>query len=67
MQAFNWPKLMAAGIRHLGLMPDEFWALTPAELSLMLGASQADQAMSRGGLAQLMRIYPDQSEGQDDG
>ncbi|MGK7652587.1 phage tail assembly chaperone [Roseovarius sp. B08] len=33
----DWPALMRAGIRGLGLRPWEFWALTPAELELMLG------------------------------
>ena len=37
MSRINWPKLMAAGLRGLGLTPAAFWALTPAELMLMLG------------------------------
>ena len=32
----EWPALMQAGIRGLGLRPVEFWALTPAELMTML-------------------------------
>ena len=37
MAAFNWPALMRAGMRGLGLRPAEFWNLTPAELQLLLG------------------------------
>ncbi|WP_339645812.1 phage tail assembly chaperone, partial [Jannaschia helgolandensis] len=36
-EAFDWPALMAAGLRGLGLKPAEFWALTPAELAFLLG------------------------------
>ncbi len=38
---FDWPGLMRAGMRGLGLRPAEFWALTPAELRLMLGEERA--------------------------
>ena len=34
---FDWPGLMRAGLIGLRLKPAEFWALTPAELRLMLG------------------------------
>ncbi|MCR9111790.1 MAG: phage tail assembly chaperone, partial [Rhodobacteraceae bacterium] len=37
MTRIDWTLLMQAGIRGLGLRPHEFWALTPAELELMLG------------------------------
>lgn len=33
----DWPALMRAGVQGLGLQPDAFWRLTPAELQLMLG------------------------------
>ncbi len=52
---------------HLGLKPDEFWALTPMELSLMLQPVAGAPAMSRGGLEQLMHSYPDREVGHDDG
>ncbi|MDH4538959.1 phage tail assembly chaperone [Sulfitobacter faviae] len=34
---FDWPALLRVGLSRLGLLPDQFWALTPAELQLMLG------------------------------
>jgi len=57
---FDWPGLMRAGIRGLGLRPAEFWALTPAELMLMLGAeSRGGGAMGRARLEELAAAYPD--------
>jgi len=50
---------MRAGIRGLGLRPDQFWALTPAELALMLGIEAGSPAMTRDRLAELAARYPD--------
>lgn len=60
MTGFDWPVLMRAGLQGLGLKPAEFWALTPAELRLMLGQEGAG-AMTRGGLDTLMAQWPDQA------
>lgn len=57
---------MRAGLRELGLSPEVFWALTPAELQIMLGQSAGASALSRDGLAALMAAYPDRIEGDDD-
>ncbi|CUH81633.1 hypothetical protein TRM7557_03521 [Tritonibacter multivorans] len=63
MTGFNWPVLMRAGIAGLRLRPDQFWALTPHELRLMLGLTEtAQQAMDRSRLTQLMRDFPDVSD-----
>ncbi|MFO8127672.1 phage tail assembly chaperone, partial [Yoonia sp.] len=35
----DWAGLMRAGLHQLRLPPREFWALTPAELQIMLGAT----------------------------
>ena len=35
--ALDWAGLMRAGLRGLGLTPEAFWRLTPAELAMMLG------------------------------
>nr|WP_309502549.1 rcc01693 family protein [uncultured Roseovarius sp.] len=59
MSRFDWPTLMQAGLHGLGLKPDEFWALTPAELRLMLGEAKGQRPMLRSGLEALMRAYPD--------
>lgn len=57
----DWPGLMRAGIRSLGLRPAEFWALTPAELALMLGVEFGAGVMSRSRLDDLMARFPDRA------
>lgn len=64
--AFDWPALMRAGLHGLGLTPDVFWALTPAELQLMLGTKASSGPMLSEGLAALMAAYPDKTKDQDD-
>ena len=59
MTGFDWPALMRAGMRGLGLKPWEFWALTPAELQLMLGDGGGAKPMARGRLSELMTAFPD--------
>lgn len=58
----DWPALMRAGLLGLRLTPEQFWALTPAELRLMLGADGANQPLHRKGLQALMAAYPDSDE-----
>lgn len=58
MTGFDWPALMRTGIRGLGLRPAEFWALTPAELRLMLGDA-APPVMRRCRMDQLLAAFPD--------
>lgn len=67
MSGFDWPALMQAGLRGLGLKPAEFWALTPAELRVMLGESRGNAPLGRGGLDALMQAYPDLRGANDDG
>ncbi len=67
MSGFDWPGLMQAGLRGLGLKPAEFWALTPAELRVMLGEARGAAALGRGGLDALMQAYPDTRGANDDG
>lgn len=60
----DWSGLMRAGLHGLGLKPAEFWALTPAELSMMLGLDPASDggasgSMSRTRLAELAARFPD--------
>ncbi|PIE16789.1 MAG: hypothetical protein CSA68_01175 [Rhodobacterales bacterium] len=59
---FDWPALMRAGICGLGLHPDQFWRLTPAELMLMLGQGTPQAPMGRARLEELVRAYPDKLE-----
>ena len=67
MAGFDWPGLMRAGMRGLGLRPAEFWALTPAELALMLGGGGGPAAMGRARLEQLAAAYPDRKGTEDVG
>lgn len=61
----DWPGLLRMGIGParlggLGLTPAAFWALTPAELALMLGIEPGKGgAMTRDRLAKLAARYPD--------
>ncbi|GGE40613.1 rcc01693 family protein [Actibacterium pelagium] len=63
MQRFEWAALMRAGISGLRLRPSEFWALTPAELALMLGVGPGSAPLSRGRLEELARAFPDSDGG----
>lgn len=63
MAGFDWPALMRAGMRGLGLRPAEFWDLTPAELQLLLGNESGGPAMNRDRLSELMAAFPDRNEG----
>ncbi len=59
----DWPALMRAGLQGLRLKPAEFWALTPAELQLMLGTQGSQAPLLSKGLAALMAAYPDKEKG----
>jgi len=69
MKGFDWPGLMRAGLQGLGLKPAEFWALTPAELWLLLGPNAGEMPMGRMRLDELTAAYPDggPENGADDG
>mgnify|MGYP001601514979 CR=1 FL=1 len=62
MAGFDWPVLMRAGMRGLGLTPEVFWSLTPAELRLMLGEGGGVVPMGRARLSELMAAFPDEDE-----
>lgn len=73
-RGLDWPGLMRAGLHGLGLRPAEFWALTPAELMVMLGRDEAAMGggLTRARLEGLLRRYPDaprrpQGRGRDQG
>ena len=61
MSGLDWPALLRAGIQGLRLSPDAFWALTPAELQLMLGDPGRSGPLLSNGLDALMAAYPDKS------
>lgn len=63
----DWAGLMRAGLHQLRLSPRDFWALTPAELQVMLGATGANAPMGRPQFDALLRDFPDQVKDEDDG
>jgi len=63
MQRIDWPALLRAGLGGLGLTPAAFWALTPAELLVMLGERAGPAPMGRERLEALSRAFPDGGEG----
>ncbi len=67
MSGFDWPVMMRAGLQTLRLEPAKFWALTPAELAMMLGHGPGRAAMTRSGLAALQAAYPDTNKETADG
>ena len=63
MNKIDWPGLMRAGIGGLRLMPNDFWALTPAELSLLLGLDAGGlPSLNRAKLEELSQLYPDTTD-----
>ncbi|SHI35013.1 phage conserved hypothetical protein [Palleronia salina] len=55
----DWPGLMRAGLHGLALRPAEFWALSPAELMVMLGEDRLAAPLGRSRLAELSAAFPD--------
>lgn len=55
----DWSALMRAGMKGLGLRPHEFWALTPAELEILLGRPAGVAPLRRTRLDQLLAKFPD--------
>ncbi|MEL6452021.1 MAG: rcc01693 family protein [Pseudomonadota bacterium] len=58
----DWPALMRAGMQGLRLTPEVFWALTPAELQVMLGDPGQTAPLLSDGLEALMAAWPDETE-----
>lgn len=72
MAGLDWPGLMRVALMRpalggLGLRPEEFWRLTPAELALMLAEPQAARPLDRAGLDRLLRAFPDRKDETDAG
>ena len=59
MTRVAWSRLMELGLARLGLAPEVFWSLTPAELMLIAGMQPGREAMTRAGLAELAARFPD--------
>lgn len=67
MSGLDWPGLMRSGMAGLGLRPEEFWKLTPAELALMLGDPAGAVPLGRARLDELRRAFPDAERTEDAG
>lgn len=66
MSQFDWPGLLRLGLGALKLRPEEFWALTPVELLLLLGVEAGgDAPLGRARLEELVREFPDTTEDSD--
>ena len=63
----DWRGLMQAGLFELRLRPDQFWALTPAELQIMRGLSGGTAPMGRAQFDALLRDFPDLKKDETDG
>ncbi len=63
----DWAGLMQKGLHQLRLIPRDFWALTPAELQIMLGATGAQAPMGRVQFDALLRDFPDDVKDENDG
>lgn len=61
MTRIDWAGLMRLGLVELRLMPEVFWALTPAELLLIAGVGPAQAPLSRAGLTALLERFPDRA------
>ncbi|WP_114964941.1 rcc01693 family protein [Alkalilacustris brevis] len=66
-ECFDWAGLMRAGVGRLGLAPRDFWALSPAELRLMLGLEAGPLPLSRRRLEELAARFPDTLKGAEHG
>ena len=59
MAGLDWAGMVRSGFRNGGLRPHEVWALTPAELLLLIGPEQSAAPLGRGGLDELLASFPD--------
>ncbi len=66
MSGFDWAGLLRAGTQGAGLKPHELWALTPYELTLILGVEGSAPPLTRARLMELDAQYG-QNGGRDDG
>ena len=66
MSGFDWAALLRVGV-ELGYRPAQFWQLTPAELTFLLGRDGGAAPLSKARLEELAAAFPDMAEGESDG
>lgn len=59
-----WQDMLRLGLFRLQMLPKDFWALTPFELTLMLGLGDGPAVLTREGLSDLMAAFPDEKDDQ---
>jgi uncharacterized phage protein (TIGR02216 family) len=60
MKPFPWRQAIGFGLGVLRLPPEQFWRMTPRELSYAIEAATGRTApLDRGALGELMKRYPD--------
>lgn len=60
VRAFPWDEAMSFALAVLRLSPASFWAMSPRELAVAMGAySRIGEAPGRSRLESLMRAFPD--------
>lgn len=59
-RGIDWLALMRLGLFQLRLTPEQFWQLTPVELTVMAGGMPGvNPSMTRGLLEELCAEFPD--------
>ncbi|HET9715708.1 MAG TPA: rcc01693 family protein [Pseudolabrys sp.] len=60
MRAFPWKQAIGFGLGVLRLAPEQFWSMTPRELSCAIEAITGTRpTLDRNTFAELMQRYPD--------
>lgn len=62
----DWGALLKAGVQGAGLRPGEVWALTPYELSVVLGTQAGQPPLNRARLMELDALYGGAAGGDDE-
>jgi uncharacterized phage protein (TIGR02216 family) len=61
LKPFPWKQAIGFGLGVLRLSPEQFWRMTPRELSYAIELVTGRAApLDRGSLAELMKRYPDE-------
>lgn len=61
MKPFPWKQAIGFGLGVLRLPPEQFWRMTPRELTYAIEAVRGRTApLDRGGLSGLMKRFPDE-------
>ena len=61
MKPFPWAQAIGFGLGILRLSPEQFWRMTPRELSFAIEAVRGRSApLDRGSFGDLMKRFPDE-------